>query len=149
MGIGGHPSLATSKPFTPSKLKARTRTPTRHFRAASPTSSSVIVEVSSIYKDDVDLTRKDSVELSMHEKRRFGGQEAASEKLTSKLSRLEKRKEVEKFHTIKPETTTGTLTESQYFMSRFPYKSCQRSVVGELRKKRSLSQTSSRRCKRC
>jgi len=98
--------------------------------------------VSSIKKDKILDHRKDSVELSMEEKRRFGGQEAAAEKLKSRLLRLQKGKEEDAFTSIKskPPVCPDRMTEVESFMSRFPYKSCQRSIIGDLRIRRSLSQ---------
>ena len=77
----------------------------------------------------------------MEEKRKYGGQEAAAEKLKSRLLRLQKGKEEEAFTSIKSKPPVGPdrMTEVESFMSRFPYKSCQRSIIGDLRIKRSLS----------
>ena len=117
---------------------ARTRAPVKYVSSDATAESPVLVEVSTLTEDGV---RKDSVELSMEEKRTVGGQEAAAEKLKSRLLQLQKSKEEEKFTSIKPKLPgSAKMTEVDNFMSRFPYKSCQRSVIGELRIKRSLSQ---------
>ena len=144
LGLG--PSfLTSSKSIGPSIVKttrlARTRTPSKYVHPASPPSSSVIVEVSSIKRDEPSKSRKDSVELSMEEKRKFGGQEVAAEKLRSRLLLLQKGKEEDAFLSIKTKLPgPSKMTEAENFMARFPYKSCQRSIIGDLRKKRSLSQ---------
>ena len=143
MGLG--PSFVTApKIIAPSYGKptrlTRTKTPSKYFRSTSPTSSSVIVEVSSIKKDETDKARKDSVELSMEEKRVFGGQEAAAEKLRSRLVHLQKRKDEDvRTSVLSKFSDASKVTDVESFMSRFPYKSCQRSVISDLRRKRSLS----------
>ena len=136
--------LTTPKTTTPPYAKpsrlTRTRTPSKYIRSTSPTTSSVIVEVSSIKKDGSDQARKDSVELSMEEKRIFGGQEAAAEKLKSRLVHLQKRKVDDvRSSVLSKFSDASKATDVESFMSRFPYKSCQRSVISDLRRKRSLS----------
>ena len=141
--IGLGRTVRTIGPSKPKKLLIpRTKTPIRPLRPISPATSSVMVEVSSIRGDEITKARKDSVELSMEEKRKVGGQEAAADKLRSKLIQLQKGKEEDTFVSIKskPEVTAARMTEIETFMSRFPYKSCQRSIIGDLRRKRSLSQ---------
>ena len=142
LGLG--PSFVTTpKIIAPSYAKpsrlTRTKTPSKYFRSTSPTSSSVIVEVSSIKKDEIEKARKDSVELSMEEKRVFGGQEAAAEKLRSRLVHLQKRKDEDVRTSVLSKFSDSKVTDVESFMSRFPYKSCQRSVISDLRRKRSLS----------
>ena len=143
MGLG--PSfLTTPKITTPAHSKSsrltRTRTPSKYFRPTSPTTSSVIVEVSSIKKGELEKARKDSVELSMEEKRIFGGQEAAAERLKSRLVHLQKRKVDDvRSSVLSKFSEASKSTDVESFMSRFPYKSCQRSVISDLRRKRSLS----------
>ena len=139
MGLGpSFPTTPKAIPKTPSRL-TRTKTPSKYFRSTSPTTSSVIVEVSSIKKEE-DAIRKDSVELSMDEKRKLGGQEAAAEKLRSRLSHLQKRKDEDLHSSILAKISgTSKTADVESFMSRFPYKSCQRSVISDLRRKRSLS----------
>ena len=100
-----------------------------------------MVEVSSIQGDETTKSRKDSVELSTEDKRKVGGQEVAAEKLRSKLVQLQKGKEKDIFYSIKSKTeVTEKMTQIDSFMSRFPYKSCQRSIIGDLRRRRSLSE---------
>ena len=143
MGLG--PSfLTTPKTIAPSYAKpsrlTRSKTPSKYFRSTSPTSSSVIVEVSSIKKDEADKARKDSVELSMEEKRAFGGQEAAAERLKNRLVHLQKRKDEDLRSSVLTKFSDASkVTDPESFMSRFPYKSCQRSIISDLRRKRSLS----------
>ena len=111
----------------------------RPHRAHSPTTSSMIVDIPSDREED-------SVAESMLSKRRRGGQEAAAQKLQKNLRKI---RMVVKMQTTKAHGIVGTkkpvgkpigMSQMDAFMTRFPYKSCQRSMTEELRRKRSLSQ---------
>ena len=110
-------------------------------RATSPTTSSVMVEFASDEEEEVAGPEDDSVELSMEEKRKRGGQDIAADRLRLKLLQLQKGPEVDSFKGLKQKDVVAVQrTELENFMSRFPYKTCQRSLTDEIRRQHSLSQ---------
>ena len=131
-----------AKPSKPRKMQPITSTKaiSRYQRAPSPTSSSVMVQFASD-EEEVAGPEEDSVELSMEEKRKRGGQDVAADKLRSKLIQLQKGPEVDSFKGLKQKDVVAVQrTELENFMSRFPYKTCQRSLTDEIRRQHSLSQ---------